>query len=198
MGKPEKVEVNYEKVRGSRILKEDADQIGKIFDIIEVEENGVVPQDVVAAAVDPNSVLHKYFTWDNEAAANKQRLTEAGYIIRSMNMRVVYAQIIKSEDGEESKPREVTVRMLQSTRNDDNDGYVYRSTFKVLGSPEQTTECYHSMYGYLMGAFRRFHAFNDLAEDLVNLEPILISLAKKLGKTKKEAKDHIAKIKRGV
>jgi hypothetical protein len=198
MGEPEKVEVNYEKVKGSHILKEDAEAIGEIFNRIEVEENGVVPHDVITAATDPSSVLHKYFTWDDKAAAHKQRLTEAGYVIRSMNMRVVYAQIIKTEEGEETQPREVTVRMLQSTRNDDNDGYVYRSTFKVLGSPEQTTECYHSMYGYLMGAFRRFHAFNDLAEDLVNLEPILISLAKKLGKTKKEAKDHIAKIKRGV
>jgi hypothetical protein len=197
INKEKEVEVNYEKVKGSHILKEDAETIGEIFNRIEVEENGVVPHDVITAATDPGSVLHKYFTWDDKAAAHKQRLTEAGYIIRSMNMRVVYAEIIKS-DGETSKPREVTVRMLQSTRNDDNDGYVYRSTFKVLGSPEQTTQCYYSMYTYLMGAFRRFHAFNNLTEDLIELEPVIINLAKKLGKTKKEATDHIARIKRGV
>ena len=49
-----------------------------------------------------------------------------------MNMRVVYAQIVKESD-KDAPPREVSVvRMLQSTK-DANEGYVYKSTFEVLG-----------------------------------------------------------------
>ena len=191
-----KFEVTYEKVNGSRIRKEDAQEIGEILGEMAAADS-VHPQDVVAAAADPDSVLHKYFTWDDEIAARKQRLTVAGYIIRSMNMRVVYAQIVK-ESEKNAPPREVSVvRMLQSTK-DLNEGYVYKSTFEVLGDPDATNQCYFNMYTYLMGAFRRFHTLDDLAEDLIDLEAIIINLASRLGKTKTEAKNHIAKIRRGV
>ena len=190
--------LNYEKVKGSRVRTDDAKEIGKIFESME-EEDGVIAQDVVEAAKDPKSVLHKYFTWDDRAAAQKQRLMEAGYLIRSVNMRVVYAQVVVDQEGITSQEsREVTVRMLQSTKNDTNDGYVYRSTFKVLGDPEKATECYHNMYTYLIGAFRKFHTIDKLATDLEEIETIIINLASKLGKTKKDVESHIARIKKGI
>tara|TARA_B100000579_G_scaffold438049_1_gene471448 strand:- start:22962 stop:23558 length:597 start_codon:yes stop_codon:yes gene_type:complete len=188
----------YEKVKGSHVRKEDAQEIGEILNSLAMENDGVIPHDVVKAAKSPKSVLHKYFTWDDKEAADKQRLTEAGYIIRNMNMRVVYAQVVVDNNVKKQESREVTVRMLQSTKNDANDGYVYRSTFEVLGDPEKATECYHNMYTYLMGAFRRFHAIDELSEELQNIETILVNLSSKLGKTKKEITNHIARIRRGV
>jgi hypothetical protein len=44
---------------------------------------------VVEAAKNPNSILHSYFEWDNEQAANKHRLEQAAKLIRSFKVSIV-------------------------------------------------------------------------------------------------------------
>ena len=44
---------------------------------------------VVEAAKNPNSILHSYFEWDNEHAANQHRLEQAAKLIRSFKVSIV-------------------------------------------------------------------------------------------------------------
>jgi hypothetical protein len=54
-------------------------------------ENGgrCSPLDVVKAAEDEQSVLHPYFTWDNDEAAEKFRVIQAGILIRRVKFTLV-------------------------------------------------------------------------------------------------------------
>lgn len=49
-------------------------------------EGALTPARVVEAAANPASVLHECFTWDNNAAAHKYRLVEAGRLIRRVRV----------------------------------------------------------------------------------------------------------------
>lgn len=44
----------------------------------------ITPQAVLEKAKDENSELHKCFEWDNDVAAEKYRITQAGNIIRML------------------------------------------------------------------------------------------------------------------
>lgn len=50
----------------------------------------LTPANVVKAGEDPTSPLHGFFTWDDEAAAEKHRLNEARDLIRAVKIRVEY------------------------------------------------------------------------------------------------------------
>lgn len=52
-------------------------------------ENGLVKaENVLKRAESPQSALHKFFTWDNDKAADSWRLMEARYLIRSFKVEV--------------------------------------------------------------------------------------------------------------
>jgi hypothetical protein len=44
---------------------------------------------VVEAAKNPNSILHLYFEWDDQQAANQHRLEQAAKLIRSFKVSIV-------------------------------------------------------------------------------------------------------------
>lgn len=53
------------------------------LELIRSKSKGVLyPQDVVEFARDPNTELHKHFTWDDSEAARQYRLEEARRLIR--------------------------------------------------------------------------------------------------------------------
>lgn len=56
---------------------------------LALEHDGkLTPDVVVAEANDPDSPLHRHFTWDDSEAAAKQRLHEARQLIRSVRVEV--------------------------------------------------------------------------------------------------------------
>lgn len=73
---------------GIRSLK--AQAVGEELETIRNRHRGKLRQvDVVEAARDKKSPLHKYFDWDDSAAAAKWRLEQAGSLIRSIEVVVV-------------------------------------------------------------------------------------------------------------
>jgi hypothetical protein len=48
----------------------------------------LIPEEVVAAAKNPNNPLHTQFTWDDTEAAAKYRLEEARSLIRSISVLI--------------------------------------------------------------------------------------------------------------
>ena len=73
--------------QGIRGLK--AQQIGEELERIRTHHNGrLTNADVVAAAEDKKSPLHKYFDWADKSAAGKYRIEQAGLLIRSIEVVV--------------------------------------------------------------------------------------------------------------
>jgi hypothetical protein len=51
------------------------------------------PQDVVEAARNPESILHKHFEWDDHQAAQAHRISQARQLIRSVTINLVVREV---------------------------------------------------------------------------------------------------------
>lgn len=54
-----------------------------------ISNGRLLPEDVVDAARNPNSVLHNYFTWDDSEAAHQFRLQEARALIKRVKVDLI-------------------------------------------------------------------------------------------------------------
>lgn len=87
--------MKYHWKAGSRKPKQDAQRVGETIASLRTENGGnITSAIVVSSARPPRSALHKYFEWNNTAAADKYREYQAGDLIRSVCIT------IKGEDGE--------------------------------------------------------------------------------------------------
>ena len=67
------------------------------------------PDDIVNYAKNKNTLLHKYFCWDNSQAAEKYRLQQAECIIRSVKIEII---------PNSKKDEIITIREYVSLPND--------------------------------------------------------------------------------
>lgn len=80
-----------QRLRHSRgIAPEDAPQLAQeLAQLAQAHGQALAPATVVGAASDPASVLHRYFEWDDTAAAAAYRLTQARTLIRAIQVQVI-------------------------------------------------------------------------------------------------------------
>ena len=64
-------------------IKADAQKAGAVFERLS-NTVGLTAKNVLDASRPPDSVLHKEFEWDDSAAAEKYRESQAAYLIRSI------------------------------------------------------------------------------------------------------------------
>ena len=77
---------------GSRI-KVNAQQAGELFEQLET----VTPETVLEAAKSEDSPIHSAFEWDDTAAAEKYRLSQAGHLIRCLTVTVTEEENIEPQ-----------------------------------------------------------------------------------------------------
>ena len=188
--------LGYDKSSGSRLRKGDVSAIGDELSNLTTDGGCVNPEDVVEAASDPSSVMHKYFTWNDKEAGKKLRLVEAGYIIRSMRMKITYVRI--ERESQEPQLVEANVKMLHSTKSPETGNYVYKQVANILQDVDATESVIADMYRYLLGAYHRFNDFGELCDDLDKLEDVILGIGQKLGLSKSKVKSQIARIRKGV
>lgn len=84
----------------------------------EIESIGddVKPQQIVDYAKNPDTELHKCFTWDNDVAAEKWRLYEARQVVCSL-------VIVETNSDDE----DIQIRAFHKTNND--EGY---KSFRII------------------------------------------------------------------
>lgn len=95
----------YRPVFGSHIYSNDAQKIGQALSALG---DRCTPQQIVDIAEAPDSVLHRYFQWDDKLAAKERRLWQAQHLIRSIEVfieeseewtRAFQSVIIKNGEG---------------------------------------------------------------------------------------------------
>ena len=123
----------------------------KVADEILGIGDEATPQQIVDAARDESSELHKCFEWDNQIAAEKYRLQQARTIVCNL-------VIARPEQGEE-KPK---LRVFYKTES--SQGYK-PSTF-IFHVPDE----YEKL---LKQAYAELHAFKQKYNSLKELEEIL-------------------------
>ncbi|MCB1814355.1 MAG: hypothetical protein KDK04_21930 [Candidatus Competibacteraceae bacterium] len=101
-------------------MSADAQKVGEELEALHEQKSGVVTsQDVVDTASDESSAMHPLFTWDDTEAAQKQRRSEAMFVMRNL---VVVVKSTGSKDKVASKP--IPVRAMINARTEQGRGYM--------------------------------------------------------------------------
>jgi hypothetical protein len=81
---------HYEAKDGAYLSNKDANVIASEFKKLRKKNGGLLtPKIIVEEASSPSSPLHKFFEWDDDAAAQKYRLTQARGLIYSVKVHIV-------------------------------------------------------------------------------------------------------------
>lgn len=106
----------YKPVKGSILSDEQAERYGAhIAGLIEEQAGGTTEELILSDAKSPRSPLHEWFEWDDTIAADKYRITQARYLVRSINVT------INHPDGTEDEVRafyHVTVTDRETEQTD--------------------------------------------------------------------------------
>lgn len=73
------------------VRKEDRQEVIALIQKLAQEQN-LTPQALLDLARDPAHVLHRYFEWHDDIAAEKWRRYQAGNLIRSIKIRIVASE----------------------------------------------------------------------------------------------------------
>lgn len=145
--------------------RESADAVGRHLDLLRRRAGGeLTPKEVVEDARNPNSPLHPHFEWDDTAAAEQHRLTQARRLIRAVV--AIYA--------EDDQPVTTTRAFVHIP---DKESPHYLATREALSVPDTRERVLRRALIELHGWKRRYQ---DLAEFAALLEEI-----DKLGKPPK-------------
>ena len=131
----------------------DAQSAGEELDLIYKKHGNLIPSNVVEESRDETSVLHPCFEWNDAAAAEKYRETQAGLILR--NITVV----------SESVGNEEPVRAFVSVQKS------YQPIEIVLSDQEKTEEL-------LRNALKELVSFKAKYNTLSMLKPVFDAIEK--------------------
>lgn len=133
------------------LFKADANLVHKEIESIGQE---FTCEQIVEKAKDSNTELHKCFEWNNEVAAEKYRLHQAGQIVR---------QLVITKVSDEKEPEKSNVRLFVSTGNRTN-------AYKPLQSVVRVQSEYEAL---LNRAYAELQTFKQKYSSLSELEDIL-------------------------
>jgi hypothetical protein len=144
---------------GSTSYKVAAQVVGEELESIEEQAGEVTPRAIVDRASSPNNVLHPFFEWNNDRAADKWRLEQARHLVQSV--------IVKEIDGAEPKE---PVRAFVSISREAGRSYVGIATAMsddekraaVLQQAKKELEDWRQRYRSLTEFAKLFDAIDQL------------------------------------
>ena len=157
MGKknPKPKKVVYTAVHGARINKEQAARYGSRITHLAEENGFITPRLVVDDARNPASPLHDYFDWNNKEAAEKWRIEQAKYLIRTISITVI----------DEKRPEIRQFYSITSTPEmDTEEPQVYVTLNTILTDKEKRQEVIAYALRELRGWTERYRQYSELHE----------------------------------
>jgi hypothetical protein len=133
--------------------------VGEEIQRITVQNGGCIkPHNIVAHAQAVTSPIHRCFEWNNKLAAEKYRIEQAKYMLRSI---VVVQQVPDDEP--------LLVRAFVSIKK--NDEPVYTSIHRAVNDPEQWEFVLASAYEELKAWRQKYKDLQQFANifDLIDL-----------------------------
>lgn len=119
----------------------------------------LTPNQVVSEAVDPGSVLHKHFEWDDTEAAHQYRLVQARQLIRTYKIKVPVKETAET----------VEVRAFVSEPNRES----YAPTLDVVRDLDRKAALIAQLKRDLSAFRRRLAAFEEFAEVVSAIDEVL-------------------------
>jgi hypothetical protein len=152
--------VSFEGITGRQISKADAEEANAELERILAKHGRVTSALVLDAARPSTSVLHKHFTWEDSEAAEQYRLSEAGYLIRSVRV------ILRNAPHQEVE----TVRAWLSVQDD--AGRNYQPVAKVLSVEETRKQILSEALAELDVLKRKYRLLSELAVVFAAVEEV--------------------------
>ena len=113
-----------------------------------INENHVkgTPKELVEAARDVNSPLHNEFEWNDGVAAQRYREMQAGYIIRSIELKITYlpTETKRIDLHVTEVGNEVQTANVQFYHALDKDGTGYENIFSICEDEEKTDKLFEN------------------------------------------------------
>ena len=152
------------KAKAKNVLEKrvsDRDEVLAELEAIRAAHDGLLrAEDVVDFARDPDTVLHKRFTWDDNEAAERFRLMQARQVIR------VHVKIYPRE-----KQR---VRAYVSMIEDRKKGGGYRATDEVMHITALREQLLSQAHREMKAFVKRYEHLEELAGVIATMEGALV------------------------
>jgi hypothetical protein len=103
-----------------------AEVVGKELERLGKDTGELTPELLVQKAKPKNSLLHPCFEWDNTVAAEQFRISQARYMLRSI-------EVVIESDGDENKT--IEIRAFHNVQNEDDES-VYVTVKQARENPE--------------------------------------------------------------
>lgn len=162
------ITTEYRARPGSRLSDEDAATVGPVLEALAIEGRSTAA-DIVAEATPEESPLHKFFTWDDSAAAAAYRLAEARRLAASVVVTVAYA------DRPESEP----VRAFFAVRPDSamqGQARSYRTIRMVQESERESAQVLSAALRSLASWAAKYRTYRSLFESHPTLHPVYLAV----------------------
>lgn len=144
--KPATIDIRAEEIRAA------------LSAIAEANGGYLNPSHVVDAARDESHVLHSEFSWDDEDAAERYRIAQAGALIRRVKFTVVRIEPEKKE------VRMVTTRAFQSRKSARGSSGGYESVPDIMAQPDKREELLNQVLHELNSYRKRYSDLAALSE----------------------------------
>ena len=172
--------IEYAPADKSMIRKSDAQALGEMIQDNRDRNNGEIDFDeIIAGKDDPKSPQYRYFTKGVRAAAEKQWMQEAHYIVR--NVRVVKVQYRLNDKGTREK---LTFKVRAFPAVSDEGSFAparYTDVTSLMNSSSDKNSYNHQLFNYLLTAFDKFCLNTELLDYLDQMKPVLVSIGTNLG-----------------
>jgi len=151
----------WKAVFGCKYNDDQAKEIGTSLEELKEELGEYKAVDLLEKAKNKNHRLHNYFEWENDIAAEKYRVQQAGYMMRSVRV------IIKTIDGPREVPYVISIRseidnkrkyttIARVLNNENYRAQAIKEAMKALNSWKNK----YSMYKELTPIFQAIDEFN--------------------------------------
>ncbi len=140
---------------GSRVSKADALIIGREITALERRHGEITPEALLDSARGRGHPLHRFFEWDDTAAAEAYRISQARKLIRSIEI------VIEHDD---KPPMHVRAFVhVDATTDDGEDAGRYVGTVRAMSAPELRQQIVDRALGELESWRKRYESFAELA-----------------------------------
>lgn len=140
------------KWRVSDVFKADANKC--YAEIIDLKD--ITPKMVLEKAKDEGTELHKCFEWDNDAAAEKYRIIQAGNVIRMLYI------VPRNEDAP-------PVRVLSKTSN-----MVYQPTRTFVTNKNEYEDLLKRALSELESFRKKYHTLSELEQVFEQIDLVTV------------------------
>lgn len=132
----------------------DAQKAGVELEQIETREGKVTPALVLERARSQNSSLHPHFEWDDSAAAEKHRLTQAAELIRSIEVDFTTSNLSRGK----------SVRAFVSVVERSTGERVYTPMVTAMSNKDMRAQLLRRAWDELLAFREKYKGLTELAK----------------------------------